>query len=96
MRQSRAATMFQALSPAAVDGDDVAIKLRSRISMASRAGMCSHHQNEMADEMLSFFFVHLDHTEECPFHATSVRTWQQLVNIGLVDANIHINNPMNH
>lgn len=88
--------MFRALSPAAMDGDDVAIKLRSRISMAGRAGVCSHHQNQMADEMLKFFFGHLDHTSDCPYYFAASQTWRQLVDIGLADAFLYANNKKNH
>lgn len=96
MRKSPAvATMFRALLPAATAGEDVALKFRSRISIASRSGMCVEHQDEMVGEMLMFLAVHVDHSSECPYHATAVAVVKRLTEIGIDNAESFVNNPHN-
>jgi len=88
--------MFRALSPAASDGDQVAIKMRAKISMTARAGFCPLHQEQVADAMLVGLFEHLDHSPNCPYRSTAIRMWEQLVDIGLAGAFLHANDSRNH
>jgi hypothetical protein len=80
--------MFRALSLAAAQGDDVAKKLRSRISMAGRAGMDS---DLVADAILETLARHIDHGDGCPYRHAATTTIEQLINIGLTDAETHAN-----
>jgi len=84
--------MLRALTPPAAAGDDVALKLRDRMSMALDAGM---DPDEVADAVLDQLFHHLDHSD-CEYHRTALLMWKGLVNWGITDAYLYINDPTNH